>query len=431
MVPEEWSLSRAKELIEAKLGWGPSSGWTNKDFLELSKKIQSETGASVSHMTLKRIWGKVKYESLPNAYTLSTLVQFIGFENWRDFKTKTGSSATNSVIPKESKEITTEKKPASILQKNARFSPIFFLILVLITVAGLLILFVSGTKKNINPEDYFFSSKQILEAGIPNSVVFDYDATKAPSDSVVIQQSWDSTLRTTVSKDQHQHTLIYYFPGFFKPKLLVNNRIVKEYNLLLKSDGWVAAIGATPVPVYLKKKDVISNGKMSLPVDKITEQHINLSPQAPKVSFINVQDFGEIYSDDFDFETSLKNDYREGSAVCQQTHIYLLCEGTAIGIPLCAKGCTSSLNFFFTNFTVSGKEHDLSCFGVDFNDFVKVKVKSVSGKATIFLNNKFCYQVNQEIGKSKIIGIDFVFEGTGTVDYVRLSNNKVSFDNEF
>jgi hypothetical protein len=104
---------------------------------------------------------------------------------------------------------------------------------------------------------------------------------------------------------------------------------------------------------------------------------------------------------------------------------------TAVGIPLCAKGCESSIDFFFTDFAVSGKQHDLSCFGVNFNDFVKVKVKSLNGKAAIFLNDKFCYQVDHEITKSKIIGIDFVFQGTGAVDYVRLSNNKVSFNDEF
>ena len=51
-----------------------------------------------------------------------------------------------------------------------------------------------------------------------------------------------------------------------------------------------------------------------------------------------------------------------------------LCEGTAVGIPLCAKGCESSIDFFFTDFKVSGKQRDLFCFGVNFNEFVKVKV---------------------------------------------------------
>jgi hypothetical protein len=40
-------------------------------------------------------------------------------------------------------------------------------------------------------------------------------------------------------------------------------------------------------------------------------------------------------------------------------------------------------------------------------------------------------EVNKDISRSKIIGIDFVFQGTGSVDYVKLTNGKVSFDDEF
>ena len=86
MITEEELISETKNQIEKKLGWGNSQDWTNQDFLALSKKIQDELQIAVSHVTLKRIWGKVKYTSLPNTFTLNTLVQFIGYENWRDFK---------------------------------------------------------------------------------------------------------------------------------------------------------------------------------------------------------------------------------------------------------------------------------------------------------------------------------------------------------
>jgi hypothetical protein len=431
MFSDELLLSKAKKLIEAKLGWGDSIDWTNQDFLELSKKIQKEIEISVSHVTLKRIWGKVKYDSLPNTYTLSTLAQFLGYENWRDFKIKNGKDITIQHLESETPGTANQNKLVTAPKQNTKLlRPLLFAAVLLILVICIA-LFIPRPKKKINPEDYSFASKEVLTMGLPNSVIFDYDASKAPFDSVIIQQSWDTTLRATVSKDQHQHTLIYYFPGFFKPKLVVGNKVVKEHDLLIKSDGWLTAVEASPVPVYFKKNDVITSGKMSLTLDKIKAQNIFLTPQAPMVSYINVQDFGEIYSDNFVFETSLRNDYREGASVCQMTNIYLLCEGTAVGIPLCAKGCESSIDFFFTDFKVSGKQRDLSCFGVNFNNLVKVKIESTGGKATIFLNDKFCYEVDNDISKSKIIGIDFVFQGTGTVDYVKLSNKKVFFNEEF
>jgi hypothetical protein len=431
MVTDEILLCKAKKLIEEKVSWGDSTDWANQDFIALSKRMQQETGAQISHVTLKRLWGKVRYKGLPQTYTLNTLVQFLGYENWRDFKVKNLKSSAVPAMTGRLSASGDQNRSLRVPNAETKLLKVLVFVTVMIALALSVSFFILGRKKRVNPADYSFSSKEVLPAGVPNSVIFDYDAAKAPSDSVIIQQSWDTTLRTRLSKYQHQHTLIYYFPGFFRPKLVVNGQIVKEHNLLIKSDGWLTAVEASPMPVYFRKEDVIANGRMSLSIDKIKAQNISLAPQAPLLFYSNVQDFGEIYSDNFVFETSLKNDYREGASVCQMTNIYLLCEGTAVGIPLCAKGCESAINFFFTDFNVSGKQQDLSCFGVDFNDYVKVRVKSINGKAQIFFNDKFCFEVNRDIIRSKIVGIDFAFRGTGTVDYVKLSNKEVLFEDRF
>jgi hypothetical protein len=308
--------------------------------------------------------------------------------------------------------------------------PLLIAVLAVCLAVGIMV-FRPEAKQKIDPGDYTMSVRKVLNRGLPNSVIFDYDASKAPFDSVIIQQSWNTKLRTKVSRNQHQHTLIYYIPGFFQPKLVVGDQIVKEDDLLIKSDGWLTTMEASPMPIYFRKEDVISGGKMALSIDKIKAENISLVPQAPILSYTNVQDFGEIYTDNFVFETSLRNDYRDGSAVCQMTNIYLLCEGTAVCIPLCAKGCESAINFFFTKNSVSGKQKDLSAFGVSFDDFVKVKLQSANGMANLYFNDKLVYTVNRDIIKSKIIGIDFTFQGTGTVDYVKLSNKKVDFEDAF
>ena len=84
-------IRRVKKLFENKTGWGDSDLWTNRDFLDLSEMIFDQTGISLSHVTLKRIWGKVRYESLPHTSTLNTIVQFLGYRNWREFCMKTAS----------------------------------------------------------------------------------------------------------------------------------------------------------------------------------------------------------------------------------------------------------------------------------------------------------------------------------------------------
>ena len=88
MQTDELLIAKTKHLFEENTGWGDSDDWTNQDFVALSEKIQERTGVALSHITLKRVWGKVKYNSLPNTHTLDTLAQFLGYENWRAFKSQ-------------------------------------------------------------------------------------------------------------------------------------------------------------------------------------------------------------------------------------------------------------------------------------------------------------------------------------------------------
>ena len=86
-------MRQVKRLFEEKTGWGDSDLWNNQDFLELSAMILNATGIALSHVTLKRIWGRVRYESLPHTKTLNTIVQFLGYRNWREFRVKNAGAA--------------------------------------------------------------------------------------------------------------------------------------------------------------------------------------------------------------------------------------------------------------------------------------------------------------------------------------------------
>jgi hypothetical protein len=469
MQTDEKLIRQVKKMFEEKTGWGNSDSWTNQDFLQLSELIRDETGITLSHVTLKRVWGKVKYDSLPNTHTLNTLAQFLGYDNWRDLAARhppaqhppaqplpevtqnppgdSRHSTESTQHPPEAALNSTNGKPdpglhpdqppapqggpaapASPLHRQFRRVWLGAPILVLILA---ILFFLHGQQPPPQPQDYAFSSKKTVTAGLPNSVIFDYDASRSPDDSVVIQQSWDTTRRVKVPKNGHQYTSIYYYPDFYHATLQVHDQVVKTHNLLIQSNGWLPLIEQDPVPVYFKKEEAIHDGKISLSLDQIREKNIPMQPSAPTVWFSNVRDFGEIYSDHFTFETSVKDDYSEGSAACQLTRIYLLCEGTAIWVPLCAKGCVSTTDLYFTYFYTSGKREDLSNFGVDFSKFVKLRIEADSGRAKIFVNNQLAYTVPRHIRHSKIIGIDYRFQGTGSVDYVYLSNGKITYRDDF
>jgi hypothetical protein len=448
MQTDETLIRLAKKMFEEKTGWGNSDTWTNQDFLQLSELIRDDTGVTLSHVTLKRVWGKVKYDSLPNTHTLNTLVRFLGYDNWRDFAAKHSAAITpNPAAPSNSP--VPAPPPTSPVPASPSTSPVpapphrtlsapevrsfrrIWLAAPIVVLILAILFFLHGQQPAPQSRDYSFSSKKVVTAGIPNSVIFDYDASRSPDDSVVIQQSWDTTRRVKVPRSGHQYTSIYYYPDYYHATLQVHDQVVRAHNLLIQSNGWLPLIERDPVPVYFRKEEAIHDGKISLSLDQIRNKNIPLQPSAPTVMFSNVRDFGEIYSDHFVFETSVKNDYSEGAAACQMTRVYLLCEGTAIWVPLCAKGCISTTDLYFTYFYTSGKREDLSNFGVDFSSFVKLRIESDSGQARIYINDQIAYTVPRHIRHSKIIGIDYRFEGTGSVDYVYLSNGKITYRDDF
>jgi len=427
MESQERLMETYKKLVETKLGWGSSELWTNQDYERLSLRIQDATGVNLSAATLKRIWGKVRYESKPSTTTLNTLAQFAGFPSWRDYALQyLGARVEAEPVEFESKE-------------NASFISFKRAVAITISVVlllGAIVFLVLGKDRSIgmaNPDDFSFSAR-IISTGIPNTVVFDYDATKAnDTDTIYIQQSWDPRLRTQISSKDSQHTSIYYHPGFFQAKLIVNSKAVKEHPLFIKTEGWLPMIDVKPVPVYLKEQDVRHNGLFGVSLDLLDDNNIPMQPLPPWVSYYYVNDFNGIEDDSIIFEANVRNEYAEGAAACQHTEIHLLFEGRALVIPLSAPGCVSELNFL----QMEGTKHDLSALGVDFSKWVNVRIEIVNRKGKVFINGKDSFVVESMPAPAKLVGILFRFQGTGSVNDVSISRAenqtifKETFDEEF
>jgi hypothetical protein len=212
---------------------------------------------------------------------------------------------------------------------------------------------------------------------------------------------------------------------------MVADKVVKEHNLLICSNGWLPLIEGNPVPTYLQKDDVIAGGKMGVRFEQARETTAIGRNELPSICFYNTQNFGAIYTDDFIFETAVRNDHKEGSGTCQKTYVMLQCVDNLIQIPLSAKGCVSDLNLAFTGYYSSGKKEDLSAFGVDFFRYVKLRVEAKEGKAHVFINDRLAYTISSRINKAKIVSICYFFQGAGSVDYVKLSNDTVTFNDNF
>lgn len=409
--------------VERSLDWGENSSWSDHDFEKLGELIFQKTGTLLSITTLKRIWGRVKYNSSPTIATLNTMARFAGSEDWRTYK----------------KNITTDQKcnSLSVPKVGVRQKKYVLAILaaaLVIVVLGALAAWNANPKKVIKPNlngPVKFSSRKVTD-GLPNSVVFDYDASALNIDSVTLQQSWDPTRVERIPTSGRQHTSIYYYPGYFTAKLIANGQVKKENAVFIKTHGWTAIIRRNNNPIYLADKDIHQPGGMGLDSKTLALKLSSPVFNGQWLSFYNVREFDGLEGGNFTFETTLRNTSGVNESSCRKMILYILGKQNAIIIPLADKGCISDLNIYTSSDWVSGKDNDLSAFGCDFSSFQKLKCEVKDMKLSVYLNNNliFTKPITQTI--TQIAGICIAFEGSGEIKDVKLGNqDKVVLDDKF
>jgi hypothetical protein len=405
MNKEESSLKKCREVIEKKLAWGSSERWQNQDFENLSERIFEETRVQLSISTLKRLWGKIQYDSTPNLGTLNALAQFAGYDNWRVF-----SSVQMPQLPTETPKPSLNVFIPTPIPYHLRFSAALCLFILLIPRS-------LSAFWNYTPclqYQHISLSSQLITTGLPNTAVIQYDAAHSNADSVFIQQNYDTHQRTKVDKHKCQWALTYYTPGVYPIQLVLNDSVIQNHDLIVETDGWLRIMDKYPIPIYLPKAQAYPN-PISITVADLAQANTNFSQAVPWVSLFKVQKTMAVPSQHFVMEASLRNTFGKGDGVCEQTKIALLgTKGTTI-IPLCAKGCVADLQVVANNRVFDGHTEDLSGLGVDFKDWVEVRCEVKSHLMTVFVNNKRAFSRPVEDNIGTIVGTRIQFLGAGEV----------------
>ncbi len=419
-----------REDIEKLLGWGSSAEWSNEDFELLSEKIWEKTNVKLSLSTMKRIWGKVKYENFPNSITINALAAFLGYSNWRDFCDQRPIPEIKAMdgMAKEITPIHPDRKNESRLKifRSANLpgrGVALVAMLALVVIA--IISYSKREKKQEVGSSYKFTSRKVTD-NLPNSVVFTYAGTKG-ADSVMIQEDWDSAKLVKIDGAGEKHTSVYYYPGYFQAKLFVNNRVVKESPVFIQTKGWKAIAGRKPLPVYFNDSDINQKGFIGISADRL-EKVLNSGDLNNKlVEFDNVREFPGIDSRDFTFETRLRNASTVEECLCRQIRVVLLGTDDAIVLPLADAGCIAKLDLFTGDAPINGTDHDLSAFGCDFSKFQDLKCQVEGQMLKVFLNDKMVFTAPEKKALGRIVGTKIFFEGAGQIQEVKLSSGKVDY----
>jgi hypothetical protein len=401
MDKEKNYLEICRQRIEEKVGWGPGNEWQNQDFEALSKRILKETKVSLSVSTLKRVWGKVRYEGNPTTATLNALAQFVGYEDWRAFASNGHPTPSNGTSTKVPGKFSFPKLLKPILA------------IALLGIGVFLFSVMQSRPKRLEYGNITFNSQTTAKT-VPNTVVFNYNAKDSNADSVFIQQSWDPNRRFRVDKNLTEYTSTYYMPGYYRAKLILDTTIVAEHDIFIGSNGWLATVDRDPIPVYADEQKILRDGVISLSDEFLAEQKIDLEKEKLWISYFRVVK-DEVMSDEaLQLDVTLMNTFGKGASVCRYSQVVLLGTAGYINIPLSIKGCVGELGMQAGKY-IDGKTNDLSAFGVDFSDWVTVQCVVKNKRISIRVNDAVAYEGDYQNSIGDIVGARIMFMGNGVV----------------
>ena len=392
------SIEKLKSEIEKRLTWGAASEWHSSMFTELSDKIFEATGVRLSIATLKRFFGVVKHEGTPSITTLDALSQFLDYENWRDFKLK----STKSLNPKL-------RLPN---RKGVYIALGFVLCFAIISL-------IANRRPEviINSSDFTFSS-EVKSIEYPNTVVFNFSLPdNLKSDSLLIQQSWDATKTVGIRHDQQTASGIYYEPGYFRAKLLVEGQIVREHDLFLKSNGWLGTLDYSPMPKYFQP-EINAEGVMMIPDE--AQKDVELSKEILHTTYHYVNDLGNVSDEGFTFIVQVENHSDETWAVCKKMSLYFLGTEGAIIVPFSKIGCSAENNIMLNDVYLSGKENDLSALSTNFSAETDIKISVNQRNMVVNIDDLEVYSQSYNMSIGQLVGFRLKFQGVGQINKVLL-----------
>lgn len=420
---EKQAIIQCLQMLESRLNWGASQNWVNYDFEKLSQEIEQKTQVNLSVTTLKRLWGKVKYPHAPTLTTLNTLAHFLGYSDWRSFT----QSLPNGQEEVQQVSLVTKPEKSGLYSFKIKRNWLLIGALVLIVLVAISAFVPEFFNFKVNKAQYQFQANKILSKGVPNSVIFTYDASASPTDSVFIVQTWDIRRKTLVPKNQQHHSAVYYYPGFFRSKLIIGQTIVKTHDIQIATDGWLGLVENDPRPIYFKKSEILKGEMVEIDTQILHAYNLPLLPDPPKIRLFNQRDLGDLKNDNFIFETTLKSPYNGGSNACQFVEVLIQCKDDIIIIPLADKACTGDLRIYAAGAMAESKHADLSGFGCNLNEWNTLKVLSKNKKMSFYVNGKKAHSFTFPNEPQGIVGVQYRFNGAGAVKETCFENQQSTY----
>ncbi len=433
---EFFYIRKCLELLEHKVGEDESSSWSNTQFEKLAEDIYAATGTLISTSTLKRLYGRMptyKADSKPQLATKNAIVKYLGYKNWSDFirtynmegKEQIELLATASLLNSEALLLetvpTVSDKQVRAAEKSVS-KPYFKIALglgVLVMLISMRIWFFYATKPQLVP---FTCSDP--KGVYPHSVTFKYDISHVEADSVFLYLS--NTKSYLLSKQERSIKLDSLLPGFYKTKLLANDRVISPIrDVFVSTNGWKAFVNSKPI-----NTNIHYPGRLYASPEDI--QKAGLLKKEYWLEYALLQDFN-LSSENAFLEVKCRNNLTEGGIGCFDFVFLILGDQDKARINFVGPDCPWFVKLDIADVSLRGNQTDLSAFARNLSDWHTVTVYLKNKKADILFDYRKIYEVKYQKPIGNIKGIKCLFKGSGSIDYISLTKdeNKIVYKETF
>jgi len=420
-------IVRCKWLIEEKFHFQHSDDTLRQRDLEyLADVIEDRSGIKLSLSTLKRLWKK-DYDQKPHPSTLDALAAVLDYKDWHAFKTEN--------IPVDPPAIA-----SNVSVKKSRRPQRWMVVLVAAALVTLFwtIAFRTGGPAKTKPVvkgPVTFTGNKTVTKGVPNTIIFNYDVSNVEADSFFFQQAWNEQEKVKIDPKGHHYSNIYYYPGYHKAKLIANDSVIRRFPVHVTTDGWMPLVRYTytdNIPVYLKKDYPATKGELHVTRNDLLSSKVDVSGREFVLSYYNVREFEDTYSDHFTLDTRIVCD-SSNEVPCPAFELVILCEAHIFYVRIMGKGCERNAGIKMGEVVHDGSDHDLSALGRNLHEWQDLQVRVEQKKATIYLDKQPVYSIGFKGDFGRVVGLTYNFLGTGAIDYVALKNgkNKLVYQEDF
>ncbi len=450
---EKAFIDQLKVDIEKALKWGSSDDWKHKDFQNLSEKIFQHSKVILSPSTLKRVWGKIKYEGLPNTSTLDSLASYVGYENWLAYKT----TRLDGTVPTPTPSISADNHQTAFENYTAdrigtgRNIKKFAIPVALFMLVGVIVAFALSKLFKSEPKEYAKSDEPFVfelaappRVGVPQTIIIKYDISKLSGDSIYLYEG-DRKWVEYLDKGKNRYPYFCRKPGPQVVKLMQGTKELATINFNALTNDWqpVFMKSGDPskkfqietLPEYFKLK-TFDDGQMQITKDDVRNAGIE-THENDWIHFYLWNEFG-IDANNYKIETRLKNSLADGATTCQVSIFSITTENGLHECWLVAPGCTKFVHVYFgkqsPDMMVDSKISDLTGFECDLSDWRTLRWEVIDKRVKVFLDDAEIFSKLYDENTGKILGIKYQFKGIGgAVDYLKIwdKNDSLLYNEQF